>query len=117
MVSKLQSVHESHEKTLSALGQGYREQITELEKQLQIIEAQVRLADLVQARMSMGRIATDHAGHQEFQRWKNRLDSDFIRLANSEATITKPREKLAKESELIPGLYLAEPGKLPTIDR
>jgi tetratricopeptide (TPR) repeat protein len=90
---------------------------SELEKQLQIIEAQVRLADLVQARMSMGRIATDHAGHPEFQRWKNRLDSDFIRLANSEAAITKPREKLSKESELIPGLYLAEPGKLPTIDR
>lgn len=35
IISKLQADNESHEKTLSILGQGYREQITELEKQLQ----------------------------------------------------------------------------------
>ena len=41
LISKLQSDHETHEKTLFALGQGYREQITDLEKQLQSSNDQI----------------------------------------------------------------------------
>jgi hypothetical protein len=86
-------------------------------KQVQIIEAQVRLADLVQARMAMGRIPTEHSSDPEIQRLKNRMDSDFVRLAKTESPKVLPGDGNVEAPELMPGVYLAEPGKLPTIAR
>lgn len=59
----------------------------EWEKQLQVVEGQVRCADLVQARMAMGRIpesyasAGNSAGKVSY--WQNKLNDDFLRLANA----------------------------------
>lgn len=87
------------------------------EKQVQIIEAQVRLADLVQARMAIGRIAQEHASHPELQLLKNRMDSDFVRLANNDSLVGPPDENRQKQQELIPGVYLAPANENPSIRR
>ena len=87
------------------------------DKQIQIIEAQIQLADLVQARMAMGRIPSEVASNSQIQRLKRRMDSDFIRLAKTESMATDSQDKRTSESGLIQGLYLAEPGNLPTIQR
>ena len=86
-------------------------------KQLQIIEAQVRLADLVQARMAMGRIPSDQGANPEIQRLKNRMDSDFVRLAKTESSVANQQKSQLEEPELIPGVYLSQPGELPVIRR
>ncbi|MFN5104013.1 MAG: tetratricopeptide repeat protein [Planctomycetota bacterium] len=91
--------------------------IEQWSQQVQVIEAQARLADLVQARMAMGRIPPEHASKPDVQRLKNRLDSDFIRLAKTESAKSLPGDKNLEAPELIPGVYLAEPGKLPTLAR
>jgi tetratricopeptide (TPR) repeat protein len=85
--------------------------------QIQIIEAQIQLADLVQARMAMGRIPSDQSSNPEIQRLKNRMDSDFIRLAKTDPIPAGKRDRKTEQPELIPGVYLAEPEKLPTIQR
>jgi tetratricopeptide (TPR) repeat protein len=90
---------------------------TAWDKQLLVIEAQVRLADLVQARMAMGRIAPEHTNEPTVLRWKNRLDSDFVRLANSSTVLSKPDPNGPEEPELIPGVYLAQPGSWPRLER
>jgi tetratricopeptide (TPR) repeat protein len=90
---------------------------TAWDKQLLVIEAQVRLADLVQARMAMGRIAPEHTNEPTVLRWKNRLDSDFVRLANSSTVLSKPDPNGPEEPELIPGVYLSQPGSWPRLER
>jgi tetratricopeptide (TPR) repeat protein len=87
------------------------------EQQLQIIEAQIRLADLVQARMAMGRIPLEQISNPEIQRFKSRMDSDFIRLAKTESMAINSDEKRTSEPELIRGVYLADPENPPTIHR
>lgn len=87
------------------------------EKQIQIIETQVRMADLVQARMAMGRVGPEHASNPEIQRLKNRMDSDFIRLDKNDSIVDPPGENRVKEPELIPGVYLAPANQTPTIQR
>jgi hypothetical protein len=86
-------------------------------KQVQIIEVQVRLADLVQARMAMGRIPAEYSSNPEIQSLKTRMDSDFVRLAKTESTRSLLEDQGVEAPELIPGIYLAEPGKLPAIAR
>ncbi|MBU6385553.1 MAG: tetratricopeptide repeat protein [Planctomycetes bacterium] len=87
------------------------------DQQLQIIEAQIRLGDLVQARMAMGRVPLEQASNPQIQRLKSRMDSDFIRLAKTESMGTNSDEKKTSEPELIRGVYLAEPGSPSTIQR
>jgi hypothetical protein len=67
--------------------------------------------------MAMGRIPPEQSSNPEIQRLKNRMDSDFVRLAKNESLATKPQDRSLEEPELIPGVYLAEPGKLPSIQR
>ena len=55
----------------------------EWEKQLQVVEGQVRCADLVQARMAMGRIPESYASAGKVSHWQNKLNDDFLRLANA----------------------------------
>jgi tetratricopeptide (TPR) repeat protein len=55
----------------------------EWEKQLQVVEGQVRCADLVQARMAMGRIPESYASAGKVSYWQNKLNDDFLRLANA----------------------------------
>jgi len=86
-------------------------------KQVQVIEVQVRLADLVQARMAMGRIPAEYTSNPEIQSLKTRMDSDFVRLAKTESTKSMLDDRGVEAPELIPGVYLTEPGKLPTLAR
>lgn len=53
------------------------------EKQLLVVETQVRCADLVQARMAIGRIPEMQASTKQVSYWQTRLNEDFLRLANA----------------------------------
>ena len=85
------------------------------QKQLQIAETQARLSDLVAARMALGRIPSDRSGTPAVRKIRERLDSDFLQLANA----TNPSVAAGKDlpSGAIPSLYLAEPAKFPAIQR
>ncbi len=89
----------------------------EWEKQLAVVEAQVRCADLVQARMAIGRIPEMQAGTKQVSYWQTRLNEDFLRLANATTPVQGGSDAVWNGStgadSSIKNNYLAEPPKMP----
>ncbi len=87
------------------------------EKQLSVVEAQVRCADLVQARMAIGRIPEMQASTKQVSYWQTRLNEDFLRLANATAPVQGGGEVIWNGStgtdSSIKNNYLAEPPRMP----
>jgi tetratricopeptide (TPR) repeat protein len=66
----------------------------QLDRHLEVLDAQQRMGELVQARITLGRLMTEHAGNPRVQGAKSALDASFVNMAQSASpktpTATKP---------------------------
>lgn len=82
---------------------------SELDRHLEVVEAQRRAGELVQARISLGRLLAESGGDPRVQTAKLQLDESFAKMTQSEAGMPKHLARSLESGNSVPGTLVPIP--------